>query len=185
MHKAVLLLLALLAMAARAFVAPSPLARPAAPVARSAVTMGAAKDGPFTPAVKLARVVLGDQNLGKVRGKAISYHSQYINQFCEECEPPPLTLQSPAPPTSRRAWCTRDRSAPCSPYLRCCWFLNASVPVPPCATSRRAQKDQPGAHQESEDRGQRSRVPELREIRVVEQMRSGGEGVRAHFAPRW
>jgi len=84
MHKAVFLLLALLATAARAFVAPSPLARSTAPTARSAVTMGAAKDGPFTPAVKLARVVLGDQNLMKLRGKAISYHSQYINQFCDE-----------------------------------------------------------------------------------------------------
>merc|ERR1719231_895026 len=52
--------------------------------ARSAVSMGPAKDGPFTPAVRAARLILGDQQLLKLRGKAISYHSQYINQFCEE-----------------------------------------------------------------------------------------------------
>ena len=46
--------------------------------------MGPAKDGPFTPAVRAARLVLGDQLLLKLRGKAISYHSQYINEFCAE-----------------------------------------------------------------------------------------------------
>jgi hypothetical protein len=50
----------------------------------TAVTMGPAKDGPFTPAVRAARLVLGDQQLLKLRGKLISYHSQAINQFCDE-----------------------------------------------------------------------------------------------------
>merc|ERR1719261_858893 len=69
-------LLALLATAA-AF-APAPVAR--SPL----VTMGPAKDGPFTPAVKVARLVLGDQQLVKLRGKAIAYHSQFINEFCAD-----------------------------------------------------------------------------------------------------
>ena len=86
--RSVLLCIALLVAAAQAFVAP-PLARPASCAARSAVvTMGPAKDGPFTPAVKLARVVLGDQQLLKLRGKAIAYHSQFINDFCSDCASP-------------------------------------------------------------------------------------------------
>ena len=65
---------------------PAPLAaRPAAAASRAVpATMGPAKDGPFTPAVRLARLVLGDQRLLKLRGKAISYHSQFINEFCTE-----------------------------------------------------------------------------------------------------
>ena len=46
--------------------------------------MGAAKDGPFTPVVQLGKAVLGDQELKKIRGKLISYHSQAIKEFCEE-----------------------------------------------------------------------------------------------------
>merc|ERR1719224_2642 len=69
--------------AASAFVAQAPLRAAVEP--RAAVTtMGAAKDGPFTPAVLAAKVVLGEKTLGKVRGKAIAYHSQEINKFCEE-----------------------------------------------------------------------------------------------------
>merc|ERR1719326_256886 len=74
--------LALLAPAA-CFVA-TPMPRAAAVARSPAATMGPAKDGPFTPAVRLARLVLGDQTLLKLRGKAISYHSQYINEFCAE-----------------------------------------------------------------------------------------------------
>ena len=48
------------------------------------MTMGPAKDGPFTPAVRAARLILGDKNLMKLRGKAISYHSQFINGFCTD-----------------------------------------------------------------------------------------------------
>lgn len=46
--------------------------------------MGPAKDGPFTPLVLAAKVVLGNQRLLKYRGKVISYHSQYIKEFCVE-----------------------------------------------------------------------------------------------------
>ena len=46
--------------------------------------MGAAKDGPFTPIVRAARLVLGDKNLSKLRGKGIALHSQQINGFCDE-----------------------------------------------------------------------------------------------------
>ena len=70
---------------AMAFVAHAPLA-PAVAARAPAATMGPAKDGPFTPIVLAAKVVLGEQQLLKVRGKAISYHSQYINEFCAECE---------------------------------------------------------------------------------------------------
>jgi hypothetical protein len=41
-----------------------------------------AKDGPFTPLVIAGKVVLGEKLLNKVRGKAISYHSQFISEFC-------------------------------------------------------------------------------------------------------
>lgn len=42
-----------------------------------------AKFGPFTPAVLLTKVVLGDKQLNKIRGKAIALHSQAITAFCE------------------------------------------------------------------------------------------------------
>ena len=42
-----------------------------------------AKFGIFSPAVYGAKVVLGDDKLNKLRGKAISLHSQYIGDFCE------------------------------------------------------------------------------------------------------
>ena len=42
-----------------------------------------AKFGVFSPAVYAAKVVLGQDKLNKIRGKAISYHSQYIGDFCE------------------------------------------------------------------------------------------------------
>merc|ERR1719326_1095558 len=50
----------------------------------AAVTMGAAVEGPFSPAVRFAKLVLGETELKKLRGKAISYHSQFINDFCVE-----------------------------------------------------------------------------------------------------
>ena len=68
--------------------------RPAA--TRAAPAMGPAKDGPFTPAVRLAKLVLGEPTLLKVRGKAISYHSQYINEFCKDCTPRALAPISEA-----------------------------------------------------------------------------------------
>ena len=41
-----------------------------------------AKFGIFSPAVYAAKVVLGPEKLNKIRGKAISLHSQYIGDFC-------------------------------------------------------------------------------------------------------
>lgn len=41
-----------------------------------------AKFGVFSPAVYGAKIVLGDLKLKKLRGKAISLHSQAIGEFC-------------------------------------------------------------------------------------------------------
>ena len=41
-----------------------------------------AKFGIFSPAVYAAKVVLGTDKLNKIRGKAISLHSQAIGDFC-------------------------------------------------------------------------------------------------------
>lgn len=41
------------------------------------------KFGPFTPAVIATRLIIGDKRLNKLRGKAISLHSQAITAFCE------------------------------------------------------------------------------------------------------
>jgi hypothetical protein len=50
----------------------------------SSLQMGSqAKFGIFSPAVYAAKIVLGSDKLNKVRGKAISLHSQYIGEFCE------------------------------------------------------------------------------------------------------
>ena len=50
-----------------------------------------APDGPFTPVVKLGKLVLGDQLLNKVRGKAITIHSQLITEFCQDYGVQPKT----------------------------------------------------------------------------------------------
>lgn len=42
-----------------------------------------AKFGIFSPAVVAAKAVLGEKELNKVRGKAISLHSQAITDFCK------------------------------------------------------------------------------------------------------
>ena len=42
-----------------------------------------AKFGIFSPAVVAAKAVLGEKELNKVRGKAISFHSQAITDFCK------------------------------------------------------------------------------------------------------
>jgi hypothetical protein len=50
----------------------------------SSLQMGSqAKFGVFSPAVYAAKVVLGGDKLNKIRGKAISLHSQYIGDFCQ------------------------------------------------------------------------------------------------------
>jgi hypothetical protein len=51
---------------------------------RSALFMGnQAKFGVFSPAVYVGKLVLGGEKLNKIRGKAISLHSQYIGDFCQ------------------------------------------------------------------------------------------------------
>lgn len=50
----------------------------------SSLQMGKmAKFGIFSPAVYGAKIALGTDKLNKLRGKAISLHSQYIGEFCE------------------------------------------------------------------------------------------------------
>lgn len=41
-----------------------------------------AKFGVFSPAVYVAKAGLGTEKLNKIRGKAISLHSQAIGEFC-------------------------------------------------------------------------------------------------------
>jgi len=49
----------------------------------SSLQMGSmAKFGIFSPAVYGAKIILGTEKLNKIRGKAISLHSQYIGDFC-------------------------------------------------------------------------------------------------------
>uniref|UniRef100_A0A7S1VSF9 Uncharacterized protein n=1 Tax=Grammatophora oceanica TaxID=210454 RepID=A0A7S1VSF9_9STRA len=57
--------------------------RPTTKTTSSQLQMGSmAKFGVFSPAVYAAKVVLGTNTLNKVRGKAISLHSQAIGDFC-------------------------------------------------------------------------------------------------------
>ena len=63
--------------------------RSAAPITRAQnmrkgdMRMGKmAKFGVFSPAVYASKIVLGEDKLNKIRGKAISLHSQYIGDFC-------------------------------------------------------------------------------------------------------
>jgi len=68
-------------------VGPQPaIAQMSAPSARAAspVMGNNAPDGPFTPIVLGAKVVLGEKLLNKIRGKAISYHAQFITEFCDD-----------------------------------------------------------------------------------------------------
>lgn len=52
---------------------------------RSELYMGGkmAKFGVFSPAVYGAKIVLGTEKLNKIRGKAISLHSEKIGDFCQ------------------------------------------------------------------------------------------------------
>ena len=85
MARLAVVLFAVLAAFTNAFVVPGPVCSATAPRC-TAATMGAAKDGPFTPIVLAAKVVLGEPLLLKLRGKGIALHSQEINKFCDECE---------------------------------------------------------------------------------------------------
>mmetsp|Transcript_25379 Transcript_25379/g.36221 ORF Transcript_25379/g.36221 Transcript_25379/m.36221 type:complete len:132 (+) Transcript_25379:104-499(+) len=65
----------------RSRAAPQPVARSNS---KSSLQMGSqAKFGIFSPAVYGAKIALGNDKLNKIRGKAISLHSQYIGEFCE------------------------------------------------------------------------------------------------------
>lgn len=63
-------------------VAPSPRKHS---TARSELFMAGkmSKFGIFSPAVYVAKMALGTEKLNKLRGKAISLHSQYIGDFCQ------------------------------------------------------------------------------------------------------
>jgi hypothetical protein len=63
---------------------PFPVEQSRSNAGKSDLQMGSmAKFGVFSPAVYIAKLTLGGEKLNKVRGKAISLHSQYIGQFCE------------------------------------------------------------------------------------------------------
>lgn len=50
---------------------------------RQVVRMGnKATGGPFAPLVVVVRNIVGDKEFNKLRGKAISLHSQVIKEFC-------------------------------------------------------------------------------------------------------
>lgn len=53
---------------------------------RKAVTMmgNKATTGPFAPLVVVVRGVMGEKEFNKLRGKAISLHSQVIKDFCSK-----------------------------------------------------------------------------------------------------
>eukprot|EP00775_Hariotina_reticulata_P011498 gene11498-11641_t len=52
---------------------------------RQVVRMGnKATGGPFSPLVVVVRNVVGDKEFNKLRGKAISLHSQIIKDFCKQ-----------------------------------------------------------------------------------------------------
>lgn len=66
---------------ASAHVASTPVRRSSS--SSSALYMGSkAKFGVFSPAVYAGKIVLGQDRLNKIRGKAISLHSEKIGQFC-------------------------------------------------------------------------------------------------------
>ena len=52
------------------------------------------KFGPFTPAVIATKLVIGEKNLNRVRGKGIALHSQAITAFCEFTGAGPKMRQS-------------------------------------------------------------------------------------------
>eukprot|EP00195_Chlamydomonas_chlamydogama_P006213 CAMPEP_0202893698 /NCGR_PEP_ID=MMETSP1392-20130828/3232_1 /ASSEMBLY_ACC=CAM_ASM_000868 /TAXON_ID=225041 /ORGANISM="Chlamydomonas chlamydogama, Strain SAG 11-48b" /LENGTH=90 /DNA_ID=CAMNT_0049578127 /DNA_START=303 /DNA_END=575 /DNA_ORIENTATION=- len=53
---------------------------------RKVVTMmgNKATGGPFAPLVVVVRNIVGDKEFNKLRGKAISLHSQVIKDFCKQ-----------------------------------------------------------------------------------------------------
>ena len=82
---AILLVLSLLSTLTQAFYN-SPSARLAPRSSRTELHMGGkmSKFGIFSPAVYGAKLVLGEAKLNKLRGKAISLHSQAITAWCQQ-----------------------------------------------------------------------------------------------------
>eukprot|EP00980_Cylindrotheca_fusiformis_P004835 scaffold1034_cov127-Cylindrotheca_fusiformis.AAC.16 len=59
---------------------------PVKKAAKKPAAGGHKKDGPFAPVVLLAKNVLGDEQLNKVRAKAIGLHSDVIGKFVDTVE---------------------------------------------------------------------------------------------------
>lgn len=81
MKKVLIVVLALIATLASGFV-PSMRTSPRSP--KTELSMGGkmSKFGIFSPFVVAAKAVLGEGKLNKIRGKAISLHSQAITEWC-------------------------------------------------------------------------------------------------------
>jgi len=87
------LALALLSMCARAYAFGVHHAGAAAPLRHrsrcsSPVVMGGAKDGPFTPLVKLTRRIVGKDRFLKFRANVIAEHTKVIQAFVETADSP-------------------------------------------------------------------------------------------------
>ena len=82
---ALLLMVSLLSTMTQAFYN-SPTIRVTPRISKSELHMGGkmSKFGIFSPAVYGAKLVLGEARLNKLRGKAISLHSQAITAWCQQ-----------------------------------------------------------------------------------------------------
>lgn len=80
------LLLALLVASVRAFTVPA--TAPLRTSRVSSVTMGPAKDGPFTPLVKLTKNIMGKEKFLPFRAKVIAEHTKVIQAFVETADSP-------------------------------------------------------------------------------------------------
>eukprot|EP01023_Acetabularia_acetabulum_P022973 TRINITY_DN2255_c0_g1_i1.p4 TRINITY_DN2255_c0_g1~~TRINITY_DN2255_c0_g1_i1.p4 ORF type:complete len:127 (-),score=10.59 TRINITY_DN2255_c0_g1_i1:285-665(-) len=52
-----------------------------------------ATNGPFAPLVRVTRAAVGQKDFNKIRGKAISLHSQVIKEFCSQIGAGPKQAQ--------------------------------------------------------------------------------------------
>ena len=85
MQKMRSIVLAFLVASVRCYV---PAALPGASARRSAVTMGAAQDGIFTPLVKLTKNIVGKERFLPFRAKVIAEHTKVIQAFVETSDSP-------------------------------------------------------------------------------------------------
>jgi len=83
MQLTVLVLLCLMCLAS-AFLKPATIHSRASSTRKTELNMGGkmSKFGIFSPAVYAAKAILGEAKLNKLRGKAISLHSQAITEWC-------------------------------------------------------------------------------------------------------